>query len=301
MITGGKIRAAVILVAFTVLTLPLMPVQWLLVKISPAMARQLPYWYHRVLCKLLDVRLHVSGDDIHRGAPVLIVANHASWLDIPVLSAIAPVSFVAKQEVGNWPGAGTLARLQRTVFVNRHRRTTVGATSGEIAARLNARDNVVLFAEGTSSDGNRILPFRSSLFSAVKPSGKATIEVIEPADVEPVVQVVTVVYTKVHGLSMTPRERSDVTWYGDMDLLAHIWQMLQIGPIDVEIHVGTPHLLSSVPDRKTLADLSERDMRIAFVRMINAAGDRYVEPTAGPTRTRFIMPPSNAKPGRYWV
>ena len=103
---------------------------------------------------------------------MLLVANHTSWLDIPVLSAVAPVSFVAKKEVGGWPFVSSLARLQRSVFVDRARRTAVGETAGEILARLAQGDTIVLFAEGTSSDGNRVLPFMTSLFAAAKPSAK---------------------------------------------------------------------------------------------------------------------------------
>ena len=86
-----------VLAGFMGLTLPLMPVQALLVRISQPAARRFPHWYHRKVCRILGIRLHIEGD-VPPG-PVLLVSNHTSWLDIPVLSAVAPVSFVAKSEV----------------------------------------------------------------------------------------------------------------------------------------------------------------------------------------------------------
>ncbi|MEL6873345.1 MAG: lysophospholipid acyltransferase family protein, partial [Pseudomonadota bacterium] len=116
--TADGIRAVTRLGAFALLTLPLMPVQAILKRTAPDAARRFPHWYHRQVCRILGIRLHVDGQ-IDRNAPALIVANHASWLDIVVLSAVAPVSFVAKKDVAGWPFVGTLARLQRTVFVDR--------------------------------------------------------------------------------------------------------------------------------------------------------------------------------------
>ncbi len=164
----GSIRAGLSLAGFLALTLPLMPLQWLLIKSGSRAQRALPHWYHKQVCRLLGVRLHVHGS-IRDDQAVLVVSNHVTWLDIPVLSAAAPVSFVAKKEVADWPLAGSLARLQRTVFVDRGSRSSVGKTSNEMASRLHAGDHVVLFAEGTSSDGNKVLPFKTSLFAAAKP------------------------------------------------------------------------------------------------------------------------------------
>ena len=118
-------RPAFLLFAFAAFTLPLMPLQQLLLWFSPAAAARLPHWYHRNVARLLGINIRISGARPDKG-PAFIVANHVSWLDIIVLSAAAPVSFVAKREVARWPFFGTLARLQRTVFVDRERRHTTG-------------------------------------------------------------------------------------------------------------------------------------------------------------------------------
>src|SRR6185437_10729059 len=116
-----SLRAFLVLSAFFAFTLPLMPLQLLLVKTGSRYARSFPHWYHRQVCKLIGIRLNVEGK-IAEEQGVLIISNHVSWLDITVLSAVAPVSFVAKREVASWPFVSWLAKLQRSVFVDRNRR-----------------------------------------------------------------------------------------------------------------------------------------------------------------------------------
>jgi len=230
----SRLRAAGVLASFMGLTLPLMPVQALLLRVSQPAARGFPHWYHRKVCRILGIRLHIEGA-VAKDTPVLLVSNHTSWLDIPVLSAVAPVSFVAKSEVGRWPFVSALARLQRTVFVDRTRRVAVGDTANEMAERLAQGDTLVLFAEGTSTDGNRVLPFKSSLFGAAKPSGKSN------APNPPiVVQTVAIVYARVHGIPLGRADRPLVGWYGDMDMQSHAWELLQAGPLDVVIRISPP-------------------------------------------------------------
>lgn len=251
-----SIRAGLILVAFFSITVPLMPVQLVLSRLGGASARRFPHWYHRCLCRLLGIRLHIDGA-VSRERPVLIVSNHVSWLDIPVLSAMAPVSFVAKREVGTWPFVSWLAKLQRSVFVDRERRTAVAQTTREIIGRLRGGDNIVLFAEGTSSDGNGVLPFRTSLFAAAKPSGAQATALEKGISV----QTLAVAYTRVHGLPLGRLARPRVAWYGDMDMASHAWQVLRMGPLDVHLRLGEPMALSEFTDRKALARITEAQVR----------------------------------------
>lgn len=294
----GALRGAAILAGFAGLTLPLMPVQALLVRFSPPLARRLPHWYHRQVCRLIGVRLDIDGE-IAAGRPVLLVSNHTSWLDIPVLSAVAPVSFVAKREVGGWPGVGALARLQRTVFVDRERRVRVGETAGEITGRLALGDAIVLFAEGTSSDGNRVLPFRTSLFAAVKPSagvarGSTSAEgeaAEQPGAAAPdaEVQPVALVYTRRNGLPLSRQERAGIAWYGDMEMLGHAWELLKSGPIHATIRIGAPQPLSAFPDRKALARTSEDAVRRAVVGILRG------RPVEGVVTARATAPAGAAR------
>ena len=260
----ATLRGGLVLAGFLGMTLPLMPVQALLLKLAPARARTLPCWYHRRVCRLLGLRVHVTGT-VATGLPVLLVSNHVSWLDIPVLSSVAPLSFIAKKEVGNWPLVAQLARLQRTVFVDRTRRSAVGETTNEMAERLKGGDTLVLFAEGTSSDGLRVLPFKTSLFAAAKPSRS-----LAPSDApqpETVVQTLAIAYTHLHGIPLGPEHRSLIGWYGDMAMGGHAWDVLKSGPIDVHIEIGPPAPLGSFADRKALAEHSEARIREAVTRL----------------------------------
>jgi lyso-ornithine lipid O-acyltransferase len=260
----GKFRALFILTGFFALTVPLMPVQAALLRVYPSASRRFPHWYHRQVCRLFGIRLNIDGE-VSSGAPVLLVANHTSWLDVPVLSAVAPISFVAKKEVSRWPFVSSLARLQRTVFVDRERRSAVGETTSEIVERLADGDTILIFAEGTSSDGNRVLPFRTSLFAAAKPTGKSH-RVVGGT----VVQTVSLVYTRLHGIPFGRADRSLVGFYGDMDMQSHAWALLKAGPLDVRIKIGEPVPLESFADRKDLARRSEGEVRGQVVRILRA-------------------------------
>lgn len=276
----GRLRATLILTAFLALTVPLMPLQALFVRTWPSAARRFPHWYHRQVCRILGIRLHVAGA-LAPGTPVLLISNHTSWLDIPVLSAVAPVSFVAKREVGTWPFVASLARLQRTVFVDRDRKSAAGQSANEIVERLGQGDTVVLFAEGTSSDGNRVLPFLTSLFGAAKPPPGSS--VLPPPDA--VVQTLSLVYTKLHGVPLGYADRPHVGWYGDMEMTAHAWALLQAGPLDVSICIGPPIPLADFADRKALARHSETEVRRNVIRLLRSAAPDEEIMVAAPRET----------------
>lgn len=261
----ARLRASFLLTAFVAITLPLMLVQYILLRLNLPQARTLPHAYHKLVCWVLGIRVHIAGS-IDARKPALLVSNHISWLDIMALSTVAPVSFVAKSEVAKWPFFSLLAKLQRSVFVDRTRRSLVKHKAGEIAGRLAKGDNIVLFAEGTSSDGNRVLPFRSSLFSAAASepgegngSGPAA-----------VVHTVLIAYTHLHGLPIQRHERPMVAWYGEMDMVSHVWNVLKRGPLDVTVSISEPVPLASLSGRKELAAFSEARIRRDFVETLTS-------------------------------
>jgi 1-acyl-sn-glycerol-3-phosphate acyltransferase len=251
-----KLRSALILLTFLIFTLPLMPVQLGLRFIAPRMARGFPHWYHRLLCRILGVTIHCHGA-VAEDRPVLLVSNHISWLDIIVLSAVAPLSFVAKSEVGTWPFISWLAKLQGTLFINREDRLGAGDSARKIMARLRTGDHIVIFAEGTSSDGNVVLPFKTSLFAAAKPRGEDAHALQHGI----YVQSIAIAYTHQQGLALCRRGRPIVAWYGDMDIASHAWELLKRGPLDVSLRIGPPVELEAFADRKALAHHTDRDVR----------------------------------------
>ena len=119
------IRALYVLTVVILLTIPLIPVQWLLNLLKLRLKRRLPMMWHRIMASVVGLKVKTFGTPT-KERPLLIVSNHISWLDILVLSSVAPVCFVAKQEVSGWPGVSILAKLQRTVFVDRERRAKTG-------------------------------------------------------------------------------------------------------------------------------------------------------------------------------
>jgi 1-acyl-sn-glycerol-3-phosphate acyltransferase len=243
----SRLRPWLILTCFAAVTLPLMPLQQLFLWFWPHMARVFPMYYHRLVCRILGVRVMFSGKRPQRG-PMLIASNHVSWLDIVVLSAMAPVSFVAKKEVASWPLFGSLARLQRTVFIDRDRRHTTGNSRDDMRERLLGGDILVLFPEGTSSDGRRVLPFKSSFFGAAEIDGV-------------LVQPVSIAYRGQRNLPMNRRLMPSYAWYGDMELAPHLLEALSTGPVEVAVTCHPPLSRSGELSRKALARHAEQQVR----------------------------------------
>src|ERR1700744_5665362 len=219
--------------------------------------KNIPERYQRFLSKLFGIHVTIIGAPLQdRG--VLMVANHTSYLDILALGGVARLSFVAKSEVAGWPLFGTFARLQRTVFVERERRSKTGESRDQIRERLVEGDALVLFPEGTSNDGNRVLPFKSALM------GAAESQIGTDADGKPVyvpVQPVSVSYVGLHGMPMGRENRPLFAWYGDMELVDHLWEGLKTGPVDVVIQFHEPLTVDQVGGRKNLARIVEEQIR----------------------------------------
>jgi 1-acyl-sn-glycerol-3-phosphate acyltransferase len=275
----ASLRAFCILVVFLAVTLLLIPLQWLAVKLNLRARRTIPYRYHRFVSRLFGVRIRAVGVPLKGGA--LMAANHTGWLDIPILSSLAPVSFVAKSEVGGWPFFGTLARLQGTVFIRREK-TKAAEARDEIKKRLLQGDALVIFPEGTSSDGNRVLPFRSALLSA------AELIVGEDADhhvIHAAVQPVSVAYVGLHGMPMGRETRPFFAWYGDMELVPHLWEALLTGPIDVTVEFHAPVTIGQVADRKALAAYCETIVRGGVMRALLGSEGM----TAPPSRDEALL------------
>lgn len=251
----GRLRAIVVLVILTPVTLLGIPVQWLAVRTGWRLKRHIPVYWHRLACFLSGVRVKVHGQ-VTVDRPLLVAANHASWIDIMVLGSVMPLSFVAKLEVASWPVFGLFAKLQRTVFVDRTRRANTGRTAGEIAERLKDGDAMVLFAEGTSNNGNNILRFRTALLGAAR---EALAESGDGARVW--IQPLAIAYTRLHGMPMGRRFRPMVAWYGDMDLAPHLWALLKEGSVDVDVYWGNPIAYDIDSDRKEIAAQAEDAVR----------------------------------------
>ncbi|HWD14736.1 1-acyl-sn-glycerol-3-phosphate acyltransferase [Pseudochrobactrum sp. sp1633] len=246
----GLIRITIILGLFFSLVVSLVPFQYLFVKARLGWQQSLPRFFHRIAAWLLGFRVKVHGD-IVKERPLLLVSNHVSWSDIVVLSSVANVCFIAKSEVRKWPVFGTFAVLQRTVFVEREKKGRTAQQASDIALRLAGGDAMVLFPEGTTSDGNRVLPFKTSLF------GAAHAAIRETGEEKVIVQPVSIAYTGIHGMPMGRFHRPIASWPGDVQLMPHLKGVLKEGAIDVEIRFGEPVSVTAGTSRKELARIME--------------------------------------------
>ena len=227
--------------------------QWVLRKLHSPGWGLIGVRYYSALCTALRLRVRVVGQPV-RDRAVLFISNHVSWADILVIGSIAPIAYVSKSEIGNWPMVGTAAKSQRTIFVDRSRRQQTGDAIADIVDRLSNGTSVVLFAEGTSSDGNRVLPFRSALIGAVREAGARSEHGI-------LIQPMSICYTALNGIPMGRQHRPTVAWYGDLDFMPHISAFIARGAVDAVVSYGEPIAADATSDRKVLAKTLQTAVR----------------------------------------
>lgn len=245
---GPTITAIMRMIAFLGLIVLLSPVQVYFVKKKRSNPRRIPQIFHRLLTRILGFQLRVHGTIVVQPS-VLYVSNHSSYLDIPVLGALIPAAFVAKAEVADWPFFGGLAKLQHTVFVER-KASRAGEQSEGLRERLAKGQSLILFPEGTSSLGQEVLPFKSSLFSIVQGDFPQAV----------LVQPVSITCTGLDGMPITRDLRNMYAWYGDMTLIKHLWNVFQRGRFTIDVVFHTPISPKDIPDRKQLALACQRQV-----------------------------------------
>ncbi len=213
-------------------------------------------WLHRTCARALrrlSIPVEHSGDIPESG---LIVANHLSYLDILALSAIAPFIFIAKKEVRSWPIFGWIAAKAGTLFVDRERRLETGKVNESVSGALRAGLRVVLFAEGTSSDGSGVLPFRPSLFEPALAAGAP----------------ITPVFISYEASSGSVA--NDVCYWGEMKFAPHALKLFSIESVTARIIFGPT--LRNLRDRKQAADVP----RAEVLRISRPADAKSQEPTS---------------------
>ncbi|HEY9080261.1 lysophospholipid acyltransferase family protein [Magnetovibrio sp.] len=254
----SPLRAGVKLGLFVVLVGVLLGPYALLLAAAPGKRHHIARLFFKGCAVLTGLRLKVRGMP---GADIaLFAANHSSYLDIPVLgAAVGGGVFVAKSEVADWPLFGFLARISRTVFISRN-----GADAAQqrelLAARMNKGASLILFPEGTSTDGSHVKRFKSSLFSALE-------DVTREAWVQPV----SIVYARhKQGRALSQGERENYTWFGDMTLAPHLLNVFGISGCEVEVVFHPPLLASAFRDRKHLATACETVVANALQKSLGA-------------------------------
>jgi len=249
-----KIRIFLALGLVVVSSLILVPLQILSMKTGIWPETFILKIWHRLIVRALGMHIHVKGT-LSNQRPLLVASNHISWTDIMVLGSMVDVKFIARADMEGWPLIGMLSKLQRTVFIERERKRSSGDQASEIANRMAKGDAMVLFAEGSTGDGNLLLPFKSTLF------GAASMALSEGAVEQVFIQPVAIVYTRLHGVPLGRRHRPIAAWIGDEDLMPHLKVLLAEGALDVEVHFGEPVPFSKGSNRKETSRLMESQVR----------------------------------------
>lgn len=205
----------------------------------------------RGMARILGMRVEVEGEPPR--PPFLLVANHLSYLDIVALWTRAEGDFLAKSEVASWPVFGFLTRFAGTLFVDRTRAADLPRVIGELGAVLARRRGVIVFPEGTSSEGAIVLPFRPSIFEAALGTGHP-------------VHCAAITYRTPPG---APPARLAVCWWGDMGFLGHLYRVLMLPSFEARVvFVAEP---ARGADRKQLARAAQGLVQRHFVPVDTAA------------------------------
>ena len=195
---------------------------------------------------ILNIKVTVEGDEgqLERGGYV-IIGNHVSYVDGIVLGSIFPILFVSKREVKGWPIVGQWNTLCGTIFINRQRKELVGSLIEEMSGKLRQEANILLFPEGTSTNGERMLPFQ-------------TVPLAAPLRNRSIIVPTTIAYTNIDDKPIIATNRDLVFWYGDMDFVSHFWKLLALRSIEVLVTIQPKIECFRYPDtsagRKKLAE-----------------------------------------------
>jgi lyso-ornithine lipid O-acyltransferase len=257
-------RAAAFSLVMLVALVAFAPIQHLARRRGWALQHKIQTGFCRAVCVAIGIEVEARGR-LPGAAPRLLVANHVSWSDVIALASLYPLVFLAKKEVAGWPVLGFLAKLQGTVFVDRADRKTIPQVNAAIASELRAGRDVVVFAEGTSSDGANVLKFNAAHFAMLRDLADG------PAPLAVTLAPVALIYAQRGETFPIAKKGFDVGWYGDMRFLPHLWSLMRRG--GAKCHIIFAPAVDSGPgsDRKALAAAAEAEVRRALAEAYGAA------------------------------
>ena len=237
----SKLRAGLKLVLIVFWALLMLALLWLASALKkPALRDRMLLAFNRGLLVILGMRLTVSGE-LSAKRPLLLVTNHVSYLDIILLASCATVRFTPKSEIAKWPYMGTLCRVTGCIFIDR-RPEQVGEMKNKLKDALAAGEVVCLFPEATTGNGVYVKEFKSGFFSLAQEDFGDQALSVQPA---------AIAYRHISGLPIDSTQWPMIAWYGDMDLLPHLWQLLCLPGISAELVFLPPQQAGN--DRKALA------------------------------------------------
>ena len=238
------------LVLFTVAAALLIALSILFGKKIPLIEKWLPVLFHKMLLWLLSLEVKTIGEIDQSNASNLFISNHLSYLDIPILGSKYPLRFVAKSEVKSWPLFGFLAKKGRSIFIRRNKTDSFNQKN-KILDLLSSGEKVFIFPEGTTSDGNRVLEFKSSSFSSVENQNFT-------------IQPIVIVYSDLNGIPINRWLRPMIAWYGDMDLQPHLYKLTRLKSIKAKLIYLEPVNTQNFKNRKDLSNHLEDRIRTVY-------------------------------------
>ena len=239
-------------VILCLITLPILGIAKLLFKQS-AFFHAIPKIFHTATCFIFQIKIEVMGrpTDGH----VIYVGNHLSYIDIPVLGSVLGAHFIAKEEVRSWPIFGWLGALSGSIFVSRNREA-VSECIDEIHDMIKIERPLILFPEGTSSQGTSVLPFKSSLFELFMDEKFNKTLQIQP---------LTITVQRFNDAPMETLDDMDgYAWHGEMTMVPHLWALAKSYGANVRIRFFTPHTASEFSDRKEFAQTCHNDVQFGL-------------------------------------
>lgn len=278
----GGAFAAIRLAAMLIVSALLMPLQALLLCLTRgAAAYRIPQLWHRCLCAVIGLRVRVVGTP-HVASPTLYVGNHVSHFDILAVGTALRASFIAKDDMQAWPGTPFVAGLQQTVFVSRNPRDAA-KVAAQVAAQMDRGNHMVLFAEGTTSRGDSVSPFKSTLLAlvAARSDGRGPAWTIQPFTID---------LLAVDGQPLRDdADRDGYAYYGDMDAGRHVMRFLRGRGARLRLVMHAPIRATPELSRKALAAMAHAAVLSGITpaprhRSAAAGADQDVGSTAAPDR-----------------
>jgi len=221
------------------------PIQFLLILVKSNLRFFLPLIFHKFLLKILGIRLSIKGKPGER-KPLILIGNHCSYLDIVILGSVLPVCFVAKSEIKGWFLFGTLASLQNSIFIDRRNFKALDSLK-KISKNLSSNFAIIIFPEGTTNNGKRVLKFRASLFKIFEDDPTLGL------------QNFSLCYTHINSMPLDNRMRPNIAWYGEMSLITHLKRLLNYSSIGAKLQFH-PTIVPHGVTRKIISEESREQV-----------------------------------------
>ena len=223
----------------------IVPIQFLLILVKSNLRFFLPLIFHKFLLKILGIRLSIKGRPSER-KPLILIGNHCSYLDIIILGSVLPVCFVAKSEIKSWFLFGTLASLQNSIFIDRRNFKALDSLK-KISKNLSSNFAIIIFPEGTTNNGKRVLKFRASLFKIFEDDPTLGL------------QNFSLCYTHINSMPLDNRMRPNIAWYGEMSLITHLKRLLNYSSIGAKLQFH-PTIVPHGVTRKIISEESREQV-----------------------------------------